>query len=161
MARPAFVNIPVTKVDLDSLGEEGNVFQALRDNAAAVRISLFGVDFTEQSHTGDTNWTSAGTFWLRAPNVGDYLGIQRRVLLLIEAKVTGGVTGEWRLRDATGAVDGATKTTSSATYVDLDLEVDIPINPGNRQYTVQFRTPSAGQTVFARAVDHYTGRLEY
>ena len=161
MARPAWTNIPLTKVDLDSLGETGNVFQALRDNARAARISLFGVDHAEFNHTGDTAWTNAGSFWLMSPTVGDWTGIQRRVLLNVEGKITGGVTGEFRLVDITGATNGATKTTASATYVDLDLEVDIPAAAGNRQYKVEVRTPNAGETVSTRALDHYTGRLEY
>lgn len=161
MARPAWTNIADTTIDQDSLGKETDVFTALRNNARAARIELFGVDIAADSHTGDTNWTDVvgSTFEATVPSLADYTGIQRRVQLVVKAKVTGAITGEWRLVDVTNATNGATKTTASASDVNLDLEVDAVA--GTATYKVQFRTPAAGSTVHCSAADHYTGRVEF
>jgi hypothetical protein len=164
MARPAWQNIPDTDVDIDSPGKTTDVFSNLRDDLEAVRLDVFGVNIAEDTHTGDTSWTAVtgGAFRIHVPDVADYTGIQRKIDLTVEGKVTAN-NGLLRLYDVTNSTAGATLTTTSATYEDLVLTIDIAAgDKGTTQdYRVEFSLSNSGDTVYCKAVNSFTGRLEF
>ena len=160
MARPTWVNIADADIAQDALVKTGTVVQALRDNARAARVATFGVDIAADSTTSATAVTVTGsTFALTIDSVTDYTGIQRQVLLDIEAWVSSG-TGQVRLVDVTNTTNGAwiDVTATAAGYGHGSIAVDAVA--GVADYRVEFRHPT-GATVNARALNHYTGRVEY
>ena len=78
MARPTFVDIPDADVDVGSFGTEPDVFEPLRDNAAAVRVALFGVDIAEDTSTAAAfEAINNSSFSVYIPDLADYTGIAR------------------------------------------------------------------------------------
>jgi hypothetical protein len=116
MARPTYVNIPDTDVDLDSPGKTNLVFKRMRDNINALRIQLIPLDITEKT-TGSGTFVSLVSFWVFIPNVADYTGIARRIVADFEVKVDSGAnTGTYRLKDSVSSDVSNEVTTTSTTY---------------------------------------------
>ena len=115
MARPTYIDIPDTDVDLDSPGKEDLVFKRLRDNINAMRIQIIKTDVAEQTETGSSFVTKA-TIRIFLPNVANYAGIARRIVAEIDVKVNNGAnTGTYRLRDsASGDVSNEVTTTATS-----------------------------------------------
>ena len=98
MARPSWTNIAAADIDVDSPGKTDTVFGAMNDNTAAARISLFGVDISEDTSTaGSFETVNSSTFHLYIPSLGDYTGIARKITLTVLVKVTSGDTGSYRI----------------------------------------------------------------
>ena len=164
MARPAFVNVPLTDVDTDSPGKTTDVFKALRDNAAAVRIGIFGVDIAEDGTASGTFQTVTGSeFNVELINVADYAGIVRKVILGIEGKVSGGATAEFRLFQITDSVAGTAVAKTDAAYVAFNIEIDVQTGWLGiaKQFRVEHRISSGAGTVNTRAVKRFSGRYEF
>ena len=116
MARPTYVDIPDTAVDLDSPAKAVVVFKRLRNNINAARIQIIKTDVAEQTETGSSFVTKA-TIRVFLPNVADYTGIARRIVAELDVKVDSGAnTGTYRLRESVSLDVSNEVTTTSTTY---------------------------------------------
>lgn len=117
MARPVYVDIPDTDVDIDSPGQENKVFSRLRNNATAQRFQIIATDLAEASTTSSTFVTLRAVL-IFLPNLADYTGIARRIVSDFRIKVDGGGgTGTYRLQELGSSDVSNEVTTTSTTYV--------------------------------------------
>ena len=166
MARPSWTNVTPTDVDVDSPGKTDTLFAAMNDNTAAGRILLFGVDIAEDTTTSGTPWDTVAnsTFYLHIPNVGAYTGIDRKITLTVWVKTTSGDTGSYRIYNVTNSTAGDTITSASGLYVKVDLTLDIEAGWLGSEVTCRlefYRSIGSTGTVYLRAEDMSTGRIEY
>jgi len=163
MARPAWVQIPDSDVNLDSPQKTG-LMTKLRDDAAAARIALIGLELEEASTTSTTFVEHADPLCLpHIPDVADYTGIQRKLYLPVQAKTAGGATGTYRLKDQATGTTGPEQTTTSGAYVKLTLELDVPAaqKGTDRIILVEYKSSSGANAAFVKTVPRVDGRLEY
>lgn len=139
-----WTDIPSTDVDTDS-PLDADLFTELRDNANAVRQSLFGVSIAETS-TASTSYVTLHSFRLVIPDLADYTTIQRQVTGDIQAKVANAAaTGSYHLRDNSSGNTGSDVTTSSITYAYLQpsLNIDAAWKGTTRTIDVRVKTNNA------------------
>jgi len=159
MARPAYTNLTDGQVDIDSPITE-TLLQALRDNAAAVRVQP--IYFDGSGVETSTGFTEAFDLYLTVPDIADYTGIQRRLTLSVEAYVNSGA-GQVRLRDKTNAVDG-TAVDVTATGVGTFYEIAVDIAAGLEGTSVEFAVQgliSTASQITVNATDSWAGFLEF
>jgi len=160
----AWIEIPDTDVDVGSYCREDLVFQRLRNNLRELRRGLFPWIFAEKSTTSATFVTLTGTsVELPIPNLGAYTGLVRKVRIVLDVKISGGGTGEYRLREAVSGNTGTAVTGITATsYTPQTLEIDIDASwlDTVRTFEVQARKLSGG-TAFAQAPNRIAGTVFY
>jgi hypothetical protein len=164
MARPSWNNIADSDIDLDSPGKTTDVFQYLRDNAAAARITIFGVYLPEDS-TALITWDEhAYTFLVWLPDVGDYPTIQRRVYIPVQVKVSGSGTAHIRLEDDATATTGGEQTSTSPTYETKTLQLDLDASWKGTLRTINLDFKVSGgssPTCYVQSEERIDARLEY
>lgn len=164
MARPTWTNIVDGDVDLDSELDE-DLFEALRDNAAAARISVLGIDVDEDTTTTDSpSWDQvlAGDFDLEIPDLNDYVGIARKVTVTVEAKVTSGTTGNLRIYNVTNATGGSAVGVTETSYTDKEVEINVDSWKGTKPlFRLEFQRTGGSGSVYCQAPKAMTVRLEY
>lgn len=164
MARPTYIDIPDTDVDLDSPAKTDLFFKRVRDNINALRIQLIPINILEKS-TNLGAYDTLTSISLFLPNVADYAGIARRIVAVWDGKVSGGGNASYRLRDSASGDTSNVLSTTSATYVPLgpfDLTVDPAWLSGDgviRTFQIQAQT-TAG-TAFMEAPSRMSWYQEY
>ena len=163
MARPDWVNVTSGEVDLDSPGIE-DVFTALKDNPAAMRVLSLFEDHADESHS-NTTWTNAAqSMYLDIPDLADYTGIQRKLTVTLEPYVSSN-SGEYRLTDvSTGtngtAVTGVVNSSYDGTEITLELDIDSTWKGTNRQFKISSQIFTSGE-VHYRIDKRHDVVLEY
>ncbi len=163
MALPTWTNIPDTDLDVGSPLKEDDVGQALRDNAIACRRWLQAHDFAEDTTTSGTASDVTGSgVTIYIPDMADYTGIARQVKFAIEAKVTSG-EGEYQLYNATDTIEGTWVAVTATTYTWTELTISnaAATKGDNVNYKVRFRRSSGTGTVYARATNSITLRIDF
>ena len=161
MARPTWNNIPDADLDLDSPGKTQDVFEYLRDNAGAVRIAILGIYMGEETDNSASYVEHTDTITLHIPDVADYTGIQRKVSVTVEVKVSAG-TGTFQLKDDATSTTGGEVTSTSTGYEDktLTLDLDASWKGTDRTIIVQYKV-SGGNDCYVKAGPRYDTWLEY
>jgi len=160
----AWIEIPDSDIGVGSYAREDLVLQRFRNNLRELRRGLFPWIFAEAS-TGSSSWVplTGTTVALPIPNLASYSGLTRKVRLICDVKISGGGTGEYRLRETvsgnTGtAVTGITATSYTAQA--LEIAVDASWLDTVRTFEVQAQKISGG-TAFAQAPGRIAGTVFY
>lgn len=160
----AYTNIANTTIDLDSVIKEDWVLD-MRDNIRACRVGIFGVDIVEDTSVSASYETvNNSTFYVRIPNLADYDGIQRKVELTVQLHCSTAATAYARLYDVTNAAAGAELTSTSTSYEDKLLTIDVDAGDAGAklEYRIEFHTSTATTTTATiKAVDSMTGLVTY
>lgn len=162
MARPTYVDIPDTNVDLDSPAKASAVFTRLRNNINAARILTLPTQVTEQT-TASGTYVTLATVVFFIPNVANYATIVRRIIADLSVKTTSG-TATFRLRE-TVSLDLSTEvTTVSTTYEEKqpDMTIDAAWLSGLgsiRSFSIQGKT-TAG-TASMKSDERVSWYMEY
>ncbi len=165
MARPTYVNLPDTDVDIDS-PQDTDLFDTLRDNIEASRICVLFIDEAEAT----TSVTSAGgavlfSMLVFIPDLADYTGIDRTIYADFEGKLTGSAgtpLATFWLRDNETATDGSTVTESGTSYVVKALSLSVDSWKGTfRTIDLVAKINDGANSAEAKAENSNAWRLEY
>jgi hypothetical protein len=163
MALPAWVTIADADVSVGAFLKETVVMKPLRDNAAALRTDLYPVNIAETTTTGAAYGTVTGSeHKVFVRNLADYVGIDRKIRLEVEARATSG-EGRIRLYDVGSSTAGVEVVFTNTSYAWKSLELDVADGwKGTvRDLRVEFYRSSGAGTIYARAVNAITGRVEF
>lgn len=157
-----WTDIASTDVDTDS-PLDTDLFTALRDNANAVRQSVFAVSIAETS-TASTSYVTLHSFRLAIPNLADYTTIQRLVTGDLQMKIANAAAiASVHLRDNATSTTGSDVTTSSTTYIYAAPTLDIDASWKGTTRTIDVRVKTNGSS-YAASIKYDQGvgwRLDY
>ena len=157
-----WTDIVSTDVDTDSPLDE-DLFQALRDNANAVRQTIFGISVSETSTTS-TSFVTLHSFRINVPGLDDYTTIQRQINGEAQAKIAkAAATGTLRLEDDSTGTTGSETTFNATTYgyESLTLDVAAAWKGTTRTINIQAKTDNASYATSIKYDQGVGWRLDY
>ena len=156
----AYTDVPDSDIDVDS-PLDTDLFTALRDNDNETRQILFGYNRAEVTTT-TSGYTTLATFSLYLEDLPDYTGIQRKLVMPIELKQSGGGTVTFRLQDNAAAVESNEVTETSATYVwSADLTLNFAAGLEGTTRTINLQAKVTSGDAFARSQNRAAVRVHY
>jgi len=157
MAHPAFVDIDDNDIDVDS-PLTTDVFQDFRQCDRAVRVALLGFDVSTQTFTS-SSYTLLATVYVYIPDLADFDGIQRRLLLECEVKSSGGATAT--IKTIADSVSSDEPTTTSTSFVSQTITQNFDVALAGTVVAVAIYGKIVSGTGSFKIVDRLTALLEY
>ena len=160
MSRPTYNPIPDADVDLDSFGKETDVFQYLRDNAAAGRVQLIWQDVAEQTTTS-ASYVTLWSFAMHIPSAAADSLVTAEITGWLEARVSAN-DGDFRLQDNASATNGTAVNVTGTSYAAIEpmLAIADSWRGTVRTINVQARQNTSG-TAYGRAETSAAARFDY
>lgn len=159
----AWVDIPDADIDVGSFLREDLVTFRLRDNLRELRRSVLAWVFPEATTTSSTYVALAGTdLKIFIPDYADYSGLQRRLTVWIDYKVSGN-SADYKIVETVSGNSGTALTgLTSTTYVAINLTIDVQSSWKGTMRTFQIQAKkTSGGTLYAQAVAQVAAVLEY
>lgn len=162
MSRPAYLAIQDGLMEVGDFGRASNIYKRIRDNIAAGRVQLIGMDETEQDTSPTVgSYVELWHFEFYIPAAGTDGLITPELTVWLEAKVSAN-DGDFRLQDQASSNVGSPVNVTATSYGPIEPELTLleAWRDTVRTIIVQARQNTSG-TAFGRAEDSHASRFDY